>query len=50
MALGEKKADMLTFHTLAIFVGNYIIKQVALLKSSLLLRIDLQNTQTLQLN
>ncbi len=27
-----------------------IIKQVALNKSSLLLRIDLQNTQTLQLN
>jgi hypothetical protein len=41
---------MLTFHTLEIFFGNDIVKGVALHKSSLLLRIDLQNMQTLQLN
>jgi len=31
-------------------LGTDIIKQVASNKSSLLLKIDLQNTQTLQLN
>ncbi len=31
-------------------LGVFIIKQVTVTKSSLLLKIDLQNTQTLQLN